>query len=234
MTEAQRAEVRELHHFAGYAFEPAFWGLDSKGRRDWLQEWFASMVGVAKACHFYHVSPADAEIDLLVWSALAVESDVTAADFFDRCGRTISSHRRMIQPVRMLWGFSGQSTYIKARSTQEIDAFESPRRRYLVVYPFVKTSDWYLMGREARQGMMNEHIRLGKQYGEIQQLLLYSFGLQDQEFVVVYEMDDLLRFSGLVHELRSTEARRHTVRDTPLQTAFFRTPEELVDLWSAA
>jgi chlorite dismutase len=48
-----------------------------------------------------------------------------------------------------------------------------------------------MMNQEARQGMMNEHIRIGKQYESIKQLLLYSFGLQDQEFVVVYEADDL-------------------------------------------
>ena len=50
------------------------------------------------------------------------------------------------------------------------------------------------MSREARQGMMNEHIRIGKQYEDINQLLLYSFGLQDQEFVVVYETENLPLF----------------------------------------
>jgi chlorite dismutase len=70
--------------------------------------------------------------------------------------------------------------------------------------------------------MMNEHIRLGKSYPQIKQLLLYSFGLQDQEFVVVYEMEDLPLFSDLVHELRSTEARRYTERDTPLITAILQ------------
>jgi chlorite dismutase len=66
--------------------------------------------------------------------------------------------------------------------------------------------------------MMNEHIRIGKQYREITQLLLYSFGLQDQEFVVVYETDDLSLFSKLVYDLRATEARRYTKADTPLHT----------------
>ena len=65
---------------------------------------------------------------------------------------------------------------------------------------------------------MNEHIRIGKQYRDITQLLLYSFGLQDQEFVVVYETDDLSLFSSLVYDLSDTEARRYTRRDTPLHT----------------
>lgn len=87
------------------------------------------------------------------------------------------------------------------------------------------------MSREARQGMMNEHIRIGKQYKEIKQLLLYSFGVQDQEFVVVYEMDDLHQFSDLVNELRSSEARRYTLRDTPLHTAIYHPAEETFALW---
>jgi len=87
------------------------------------------------------------------------------------------------------------------------------------------------MGREARQGIMNEHIRIGKQYEDITQLLLYSFGVQDQEFIVVYETDDLPRFSDLVNELRSTDGRRYTLRDTPLHTALYHPAEETLALW---
>ena len=95
----------------------------------------------------------------------------------------------------------------------------------------MKTVDWYLMSRDARQGMMNEHIRVGKQYPEIQQLLLYSFGVQDQEFVVVYEMDDLRQFSDLVADLRAVDGRRYTERDTPLHTGLYRTAEETLALF---
>jgi chlorite dismutase len=75
---------------------------------------------------------------------------------------------------------------------------------------------------------MNEHIKLGKQYPEIKQLLLYSFGLQDQEFVVSYEMEDLAQFSDLVKGLRETEGRRHTLFDTPVITGVHRTVEEFI------
>lgn len=84
------------------------------------------------------------------------------------------------------------------------------------------------MSMDTRQGMMNEHIKLGKQYFDIKQLLLYSFGLQDQEFVVSYETDDLPKFSELVQALRSTEGRRYTSMDTPLITGVYRTPEEFI------
>jgi chlorite dismutase len=151
--------------------------------------------------------------------------------FFERFACATNPHRHLLAPVNFLWGFTKPSQYTKTRSTQEIDPFAEQRKPYLVMYPFVKTVSWYLMSRETRQGMMNEHIRIGKQYPEITQLLLYSFGLQDQEFVVVYETADLGQFSDLVYELRDSEARRYTERDTPLYTAIYYPPEKTLSLW---
>jgi chlorite dismutase len=153
------------------------------------------------------------------------------AVFFEKLAMAMSSYRHLIEQKDLLWGFTRPSQYSKARSKQEIDPFAETHRSYLIIYPFSKTTEWYLMSREARQGMMNEHIRIGKQYEDISQLLLYSFGLQNQEFVVVYETDDLTRFSDLVNELRDTEARRYTLRDTPLHTAVYHLAEETLALW---
>jgi chlorite dismutase len=143
----------------------------------------------------------------------------------------MNPYRAWIEMRSTLWGFTHPSQYSKARSRQEVDPFDNQHKAYLVIYPFAKNADWYLTSRDARQGIMNEHIRIGKQYEDIRQLLLYSFGLQDQEFVVVYETDDLSRFSDLVYELRSTEARRSTLLDTPVHTAIYRPAEEILSLW---
>ncbi|MCH8978559.1 MAG: chlorite dismutase family protein, partial [Armatimonadetes bacterium] len=116
----------------------------------------------------------------------------------------------------------------RGKTEQDIDPFDGDRSRYFVIYPFAKTKEWYLMTKDSRQGMMNEHIKKGKEYPEIKQQLLYSFGLQDQEFVVSYEMEDLAMFSKLVHELRSTQGRIYTALDTPIITGVHRTPEEFV------
>jgi chlorite dismutase len=170
-------------------------------------------------------------IDLIVWSALPADDRHDAARFFERFAAASTPYRQFIDLKDSLWGFTRPSQYSKARSNQEIDPFAESRRSYLIIYPFSKTTEWYLMSREARQGMMNEHIRIGKQHEDISQLLLYSFGLQNQEFVVVYETDDLAQFSGLVNELRDTEARRFTLRDTPLHTAIYHPAEETLNLW---
>ncbi len=81
------------------------------------------------------------------------------------------------------------------------------------------------------QSELHGHIKIGKEFPEISQLLLYSFGLQDQEFIVVYEMEDLIQFSDLVYSLRDTDARRYTSRDTPLTTAMYHPVEKTLSLW---
>ena len=220
---------RTLNHFSLFAFKEAYWALAREAQAAFHAEWLAGLRAATPAVYIYQ--PTESGVDLIMWNALPAEKQDDTARFFDGYAKAINPYRQYLQPVRSLWGFTRASQYTKTRSTQEIDPFAETRKRYLVIYPFVKTTDWYLMGREARQGMMNEHIRIGKQYEDITQLLLYSFGVQDQEFVVVYEMDDLPRFSDLVNELRSTEGRRYTLRDTPLHTAIYHPAEETLALW---
>jgi chlorite dismutase len=222
---------RTLNHFAFFAFTEAYWTLDTEQRAAFRSSLLEGLRAAASQVDVYQVFPARAEHDFVVWSALPAEEGCNAATFFEGFARAVNPHRRLIRPVNTLWGFTKPSQYSKGRSPQEIDPFATERKRYLVGYPFVKTMDWYLMSRDARQGMMNEHIRVGHQYPEIKQLLLYSFGLQDQEFIVVYETDDLAMFSDLVNELRATEARRYTERDTPIFTAVYHQAETTLGLW---
>jgi chlorite dismutase len=90
--------------------------------------------------------------------------------------------------------------------------------KYLFVYPFVKTREWYALPADQRWTIMQEHIKVGKEYPDIDLNTSYSFGLDDQEFVVAFEGDDPARFLDLVQRLRTTEASRYTKRDTPTFT----------------
>ena len=137
---------------------------------------------------------------------------------------------RPCEIAQSLWGFTRPSLYTKKRTTQEQAIDEPTRLAYLVVYPFVKTIDWYLMSREARQGMMNEHMRVGHEFEDVRQVLLYTTGLDDQEFIVAYETDRLERHQDLVIALRATEARRYTLRDTPIYTAIHHPLEDALAL----
>lgn len=92
------------------------------------------------------------------------------------------------------------------------------RSKYLFIYPFVKTRDWYQLSFPARQGMMDEHIQVGSRYPSVKLNTTYSFGIDDQEFVVAFETDDPKDFLQLVQDLRETEASRYTLRDVPMFT----------------
>ena len=230
MVEVNETE-RTLSLFAYFSFSDAYWSLGAGQRGDFHQAWLEGLRQAARKVDLYQVFPANSSADLLVWSAVPVTAGCDTATFFEAFARATNPFRAYLRPTTTLWGYTRPSQYSKARSAQEIDPFDEQRKAYLVVYPFVKTTEWYLLGKEARQGIMNEHIRIGKQYTEISQLLLYSFGVQDQEFVVVYETDDLAHFSDLVNELRATDGRSYTLRDTPLYTAVYHPAEDTLALW---
>ncbi|MBI4787645.1 MAG: chlorite dismutase family protein [Chloroflexi bacterium] len=137
---------------------------------------------------------------------------------------------KYLQVTHSLIGLIRPSTYVRRQDSQEQAIFEQERQRYLIVYPFSKTTEWYLMSKDARQGMMNEHMRIGHEFPKVRQLLVYSTGLDDQEFIVSYETEDLDAFQQLVIALRDTEARRFTLRDTPIFTCVYRSVPETLAL----
>jgi chlorite dismutase len=90
--------------------------------------------------------------------------------------------------------------------------------KYLFVYPFVKTRAWYLLDPKERWRIMQEHIKVGREYPSVDLNTSYSFGLDDQEFVVAFETDEPADFLDLVQRLRTTESSAYTKRDTPTFT----------------
>ena len=103
------------------------------------------------------------------------------------------------------------------------------KKPFLFVYPFVKTRDWYLLPMTERQRIMNEHIAVGHKYPRVKINTTYSFGLDDQDFVVAFESDVAEEFLDLVQELRETESSKYTVRDTPMYTCRRSSIEEILD-----
>ncbi len=178
--------------------------------------------------HAYSTIGLRAEGDLLLWRMAdtleAVEE--TAADLL---GNGIG---QWLTPSISMIGLTRPSQYVKRPTTQEQSLFTGPRSRYLVVYPFSKSVEWYLAPAEERQAVMRGHMKIGHAYPQVRQLLAYSFGLDDQEFIVAYETDELVAFQDLVRELRASESRRATIRDTPIITAIHRPLGDILGLLS--
>jgi chlorite dismutase len=101
--------------------------------------------------------------------------------------------------------------------------------RYLFVYPFVKTREWFLLPIEQRQQMMDVHIEVGHRFPSVKLNTTYSFGLDDQEFVVAFESDVPGDFLDLVMALRETDGSRYTLRDTPIFTCVRKTIQDALD-----
>lgn len=88
--------------------------------------------------------------------------------------------------------------------------------KYVFVYPFIKTREWYQLSQYSRQGMMDEHIAIGGKYPSIRLNTTYSFGIDDYEFIVAFETDEPSDFLDLVQELRESTVSMYTLQDTPL------------------
>jgi chlorite dismutase len=222
--------TRPYIHALALGLDPAWRRLPPAERRSSAEAFAAALDAEPGVTTFtYSMIGLEAGIDLLVWRlapSLDLLEEAAARLLRSGLGRWLTVRQSML-------GLINESQYVAKPTEQEQSLFAGERARYLVVYPFTKSTDWYLLGREARQGIMNEHMRVGRAFPQVRQLLAYSFGLDDQDFVVAYETDDLAGFGDLVRELRGTDSRRSTIKDTPILAAVHRPIGEILQLLGA-
>ncbi len=214
-------------HVIALGIDPAWRRRDPGQRaRDWASfaaaESAAATTGVTSV--LYSSIGLQPGVDLLLWRTAASVSDLEAG------ASTLlrSDMGGWVTITHAFLGRSGPSQYIARATAQEQGMTGTPdRAEFLIVYPFTKSAAWYLTPREERQAAMTEHMQVGRRYPTVRQALAYSFGLDDQDFVVSYETDDLGAFGDLVRDLRGTESRRETVNDTPILLGNLRATAEI-------
>jgi chlorite dismutase len=101
--------------------------------------------------------------------------------------------------------------------------------RYLIVYPMWKKREWYGLSAKERMRVMRDHIAVARRFTSIETNTAYSFGLDDQEFVVAFDTDDPAEFLDLVQELRGTESSAYTASETPIFTCISASIERALD-----
>ena len=106
---------------------------------------------------------------------------------------------------------------------------EGADSKYLIVYPMWKKREWYMLSAEERMRVMRDHIAVARRFTGIETNTAYSFGLDDQEFVVAFDADDPSEFLDLVQELRSTESSAYTASETPIFTCVRSSVERALD-----
>jgi chlorite dismutase len=134
---------------------------------------------------------------------------------------------RFAEVVHSYLAMTKESVY--AEEPQPLEPRPGSDARYLIVYPMWKKREWYTLPADERMRIMRGHIATGKRYPGIEINTAYSYGLDDQEFVVSFNVDDPAEFLDLVQELRSTESSAYTESETPIFTCISATPERALD-----
>lgn len=198
-------------NFLCFALDPAFRRLGAEERRRGIHEFLAELKSRRHG------------LSIRIYLSIGLRQDT---DFFIW---GIAKDLAPFQPLAADLFKSGMGKYLRLSYTflamtrpsvynpMHIPAFEAGQspRRYLFLYPFVKSREWYLLPYEKRREMMRGHTAIGESYPMVRLNTTYSFGLGDQDFVLAFETDQPAAFEDLVQRLRETQASRYTVRDTP-------------------
>lgn len=216
----REVQPRQFVNFAFYKLDPLWRRLPKEERERGIEEWRAVYSDYRSRVLLYPYSlfGIRADCDIMLWRiSFRLEDFVEMSTALARTG--LGAY---LLPARSYLSMTKRSVYVDrhVHEGQEGNRLEIhvADAKYLVVYPFVKKREWYLLTKHARQGMMSEHIEVGHKYPTVKLNTTYSFGLDDQEFVVAFETDHLAHFLDLVQELRETEGSRFTERDTPIYT----------------
>jgi chlorite dismutase len=202
-------------HFVKYTFlkvDPAWRRLDDAERAQHKREFLA-------ACEDFA-----AERLLRAFSLVGTrgDADMMLLSQATNLERIHEFHVVLAQSGLMKWCETPYSYLALTKASEYSDESRLEVRpahsKYLFVYPFVKTREWYRLAPDERWRVMQEHIKVGREYPQIDLNTSYSFGLDDQEFVVAFETDEPTAFLDLVQRLRTTEASAYTKRDTPTFT----------------
>ncbi|HEX6488383.1 MAG TPA: chlorite dismutase family protein [Candidatus Dormibacteraeota bacterium] len=221
--------------FVGYSFyrvQPEWRRLPAAERERGRSE-FAAVFDEYRPLIFlrsYSVVGTRADSDLMLWKA-AHELEIFNRFEGDLNQTLLGGY--LERPYSLL-SATRRSTYLAEgadgdRHGARLD-MKAGRGKYLFVYPFVKQRAWYSLAKQERQTMMNEHFKIGAAYPEFEVNTAYSFGLDDQEFVVSFEGDQPHRFVDLVMELRESRASAYTERDTPIFTCIATPIAEALEL----
>ena len=215
------SQPRQFVTFSFYKLDPAFLrGFDDRERAEAFEE-LAGVIGEAAQrflIYPYSTQGVRPETDFLLWRI-----SYRLEDFEELSARMLRTKmgRYLAMPYNFL-SMTKTSIYVSDHFHDDQEATRNRivvgGRKYLFVYPFVKTRAWYVLPKEERQSVMREHIRVGHEYPTVKLNTTYSFGLDDQDFVLAFESDHPEDFLDLVQRLRETSSSLYTQRDTPILT----------------
>ncbi len=223
-------QPRQLVRFTFYKLDPGWQLLQDEKRQQGKQELLAIFEEYTQGplMRSFGLYGLRSDCDFMLWQASYVIEDLQ--ELSSKVRRSVMGP--YLCETHAFLSMTKRSVYIgkNARGAHDPRLVIAPEdKKYLFIYPFVKTRAWYALPMEDRKRMMNEHIRVGLTFPSVSLNTTYSFGLDDQEFVVAFETDVVSDFLDLVQQLRETEASRYTLRDTPMFTCVAQPLQEILE-----
>lgn len=230
MTEGttQRPKARDLNQVIRYTMWSVFKATkqcpsNREGMADEVNELLEQAEGkdvVTRGC--YDVAGFRADADYMFWWHAPTAEDLQ--DVYSRFRRTTLG--RLSEPVWSAMALHRPAEFNKSH----VPAFlaEEEPRGYVCVYPFVRSLEWYLLDDGERRTMLAEHGMMAREYPDVRSNTVACFALNDFEWMLAFEADELHRIVDLMRHLRGAEARRHTRIEVPFYTGVRKPVGELI------
>jgi chlorite dismutase len=219
-----KKEQQIFLNFSFFKVDPKWRWLNEIGKEEAAKE-FQNLLEVANTKMKvipYSTIGLRSDADFMLWMiADSVEKMqiLTSKIYFTVLGK-------YIEPSQIYLSSSRKSIY----SNQVKSNFMTDQKplKYNIVYPFIKSREWYLLPFEKRKKMMEEHIGVGRKFPNIRLNTSYSFGIHDQDFMLAFETDNLNDFQNLIIELRETKVSKYVVKDTPMIVCLHKDIEQVI------
>ncbi len=205
-------------NYSFYKVDPKWRWINDLGKDEAANE-FSSLIDIANTkmkVRTYSTIGIRKESDFMIWSisdSIEKIQVLTSKVYTTVLGKYIDTSEVYLSATR-------PSVYAN-KITPGFMESEEPLK-YNIVYPFIKSREWYLLPFEKRNEMMKEHIAVGKKYPQIRLNTSYSFGIGDQDFMLAFETDNLMDFQDLIMKLRETQVSKYIIRDTPMIVCVYK------------
>ena len=151
------------------------------------------------------------DADFLIWFAAKSVEEIQKV--IEKIYKTVFG--KYIIPSRTYLSCTRPSLYVQEQKAHGfVTGNES--KKHVIVYPFTKTREWYLLSKEKRQEIMDEHIEVSKKYPQVVLNTTYSFGIHDEDFMLAFEVDNIRDFQDLIMDLRETQVSSYVKNDIPM------------------
>ncbi len=209
--------MNELYRYLTLAVTPEWRRLPEDERVAQKREFVATAQREGVRVHAYSLVGARADADLLLWCVADELDDLRGIETQLAATRlwTYAARPYAYLAARRRSPYLGEHAHAGSEHVRTVGGpvGDTP---YVVVYPMTKKRSWYALPSQERTRIMAGHFAVGHRYPDIRIHTAYSFGVDDHEFVVAFEVPDVRRFLALVADLRETESSAYTERETPI------------------